>query len=95
MLLARYRQQPGEKRKRGIDYVDFLETTETISTVTSECIPAGMTITTVIDPLGKKFAFWAEGGEDGTTYTIEFTVNTNANQRREDEVEIDVEEYNG
>jgi hypothetical protein len=51
-----------------------------------------MTVNSVIDPLGKKFAFWAEGGEDGTTYTLTFTVTTNGNQRREDEIEIDVEE---
>ena len=92
MLLARYRQQPGEKRKRGIDYADFLETTETISTVTCAVAPTGMTVTTVIDPAGKKFAFWAEGGEDGTTYVLTFTVTTNGQQRREDEIEIEVEE---
>jgi hypothetical protein len=92
MLLARYRQQPGEKRKRGIDYADFLEPSEVVSTATCAVSPPDMTVTIVIDPAGKKFAFWAEGGVDGTTYQLTFTVNTNGQQRREDEVEIDVEE---
>lgn len=96
MLLGRYNQQPGERIKRILDYTKWLESDEEIQTVTPVVVTPEtddpLTVPTVtIDPGGKKFAYYVEGGEDGETYMIEFTVNTQT-QRREDEIEIEVEE---
>jgi hypothetical protein len=95
-VLGRYKQQPGEKRKRGIDYESFLETNEEISTVTAAVSPTTddplLVSTIVIDPDGKNFAYFVEGGEDATDYTVTFTVTTSLGQRREDEVEFEIEE---
>lgn len=95
MLLGRYNQQPGETLKRLLDYVAWLEDTEIIQGVTTEITPVTDTPLTVssivIDPAGKKFAYFVTGGEDGNTYEIKFTVTTQA-QVKKDEVEIEVEE---
>lgn len=95
MLLGRYTQQPGERLKRLLDYTAWLETSELIESVTAEITPATSTplvvTSIVVDPAGKKFAYYAAGGEDGETYEIKFSINTQT-QLKQDEIEIDVEE---
>lgn len=96
MMLGRYRQQPGEKIKRIIDLDDWLESDETITDVELKAISPETESefscpSIVIDPGGKKFAYYLTGGEDGETYTVEFTVTTQT-QIAEYEIEIDVEE---
>lgn len=96
MILGRYRQRPGERRKRGLDYDDFLETSEIVTavefTVTPETDVPFEVQSYVIDPEGKQFAYWTQGGEDGQTYQLLCRVTTNGNQIREDIVEFDVAE---
>ncbi len=96
MLLARYKQQPGERLKKIIDLTKWLEESEEIESVTVKAVTPTTTTpfevsSIVIDPDGKKFAYWITGGEDGETYTVEFTISTQT-QVREDEIEVDVEE---
>ena len=97
MILGRYRQQPGEKRKRGIDYTDFLEAGEEVTNVTATVSPeteSPFLITNIaIDPEeGKEWIYFSEGGENGVTYSVLFTVTTNGGQRKQDTVEFDIEE---
>lgn len=97
MRLGRYTQQPGEKIKRIVDLTQWLETDETITdlevTVTPDADPGLECTSAVIDPGGKKFAYWLQADEEGddATYTVEFTITTQT-QIREDEIEIEVEE---
>lgn len=96
MLLGRYKQQPGERIKRLIDLDDWLEEDETITDVEVKAVTplteAPFTCPTVIvDPEGKKFAYYVTGGEDGETYKVEFTISTQT-QVAEHEIEFDVEE---
>lgn len=96
MILGRYRQQPGERRKRGVDYTDFLEDSEEVTDVEPEVTPVTdppFVISNIaIDPEeGKEWAYFAEGGVHGETYAVEFTVTTNGGQRKQDTVEFDVE----
>lgn len=100
MMLGRYQQQPGERRKRGVDYTDFLEESEEVTNVTATVTPETDTpfvISSIaIDPEeGKEWIYYAEGGEHGETYSVLFTVTTNAGQRKQDTVEFDVENQNG
>lgn len=95
MLLGRYTQQPGEKLKRILDYASWLESSETITGVTAAIDnttePALLVPLIVIDPAGKKFAYYVSEGADGETYTVTFTVTTQT-QIRKDEIEIEVED---
>lgn len=95
MLLGRYTQQPGERLKRLLDYTQWLETSELIQLVSVVITPATdvplVVTSVVVDPAGKKFAYYTAGGEDGETYEIKFSVTTQT-QLKQDEVEIDVEE---
>lgn len=95
MRLGRYQQQPGEKLKRIIDLTQWLEADETITdleiVVTPETDPELEVTSAVVDPGGKKFAYWLQGGVTNTTYVVQFT-STTQTQIREDEVEIEVEE---
>jgi len=96
MLIGRYKQQPGELLKRIIDLTKWLEESEeitnvTVKAITPETSPVFQCTSIVIDPAGKKFAYWLTGGTDGETYTVEFRTTTQT-QVREDEVEIDVAE---
>jgi hypothetical protein len=97
MMLGRYRQQPGERRKRGIDYTDFLEESEEVTNVTAAVTPedadSPFVISNIaIDPDGLEWAYFSEGGNAGTTYAVLFTVTTNGGQRKQDTVEFDIEE---
>lgn len=96
MLLGRYKQQTGERRKRGIDFDRFLEDGETITDVDTAVTPATDTPLVVddvtIDSDGRDFVYFVSGGEDNTEYTIEFSVTTSGGQTLENEVEIEVED---
>jgi hypothetical protein len=96
MILGRYKQRPGEKRKRGVDYTRFLEVGEEISTVTAvvtpTTTPAFLINGIVIDAAKKKFAFFAENGLADTEYKVTFTVTTNNTQRKKDVIEFSVED---
>lgn len=95
-ILGRYKQQSGERRKRGIDYDRFLEDGETITdvdaTVSPETTPPLVVDDVTIDSDGRDFVYFTSGGSDGTEYTIEFSVDTSGGQTLEDEVEIEVED---
>lgn len=96
MLLGRYRQQPYDRRKRGIDFTDFLEDDEEIAQIVSVAItpatsPPFVVDGTVIDSEGKKIAYYGGGGVENTEYTAAFKTRTSLNQYRQDEVQFDIE----
>jgi hypothetical protein len=94
MMLGRYRQPPGDRRKRGIDYTDFLEDSEKVTSVVPTVTPVDSFLITniAIDPAGKEWAYFSEGGVDGVTYSVSFRVGTNGGQVKNDTVEFDIEE---
>lgn len=97
MMLGRYRQTPGERRKRGVDYTDFLEDSEEVTDVDAVVSPDTDTPFVIsniaIDPEdGKEWAYFAEGGQAGYTYSVTFTVTTNGGQIKTDTIEFDIEE---
>ncbi len=98
-MLGRYKQQSGERRKRGIDYDDFLEDGEVITDVTPEVSTADgdpfVVEIQAIDEGGKKFSYFASGGENGQTYSVVFSIETNGGQIKQDTVEFDIEEDEG
>jgi hypothetical protein len=99
MMIGRYRQQAGERRKRGADYDDFLEEGELITNVTPVVSPTTDTPFVVaiqaIDSGGKKFTYFGQGGENGQTYSVLFNITTNGTQLKKDTIEFDIEEDDG
>lgn len=97
-VLGRYKQQTGERRKRGLDYERFLEDGETLTDVDAEVVENTTTTPLVvngivIDPEDEKsFIYFVSGGEDNTEYSIKFTVTTSGGQTLEDNVDIEVED---
>lgn len=96
MMLGRYKQRPRDIRLREVDYTDFLEEGETISTIATEVDPVTDTPFSIsgvtVDVDGKKFAYVSQGGDDGYSYSVTFEINTSAGQRKCDTIEFDVEE---
>lgn len=95
MILARYRQQPYDIRRRNIDFTSWLADAETIVSVTTivtpETDPPFEVTSAVVDPDGKKVIYYAGGGVADTDYTIAVrTVSSLGPQQREDEIEISV-----
>lgn len=95
MILARYRQQPYDIRRRNIDYTQWLADAETITEVTTDVTPVTDPPFTVasaaVDPDGKTVIYYAGGGVADTDYTIAIrTVTSLGPQKREDEIEVSV-----
>lgn len=96
MILGRYRQRPGDIRRRQINYHDFLESGETITGVTPTVTPITdvplVVSGIVVDVGGRKFAYIVSGGEDGVSYDVSLRVVTSAGQRQNDTIGFDIEE---
>jgi hypothetical protein len=79
-----------------VTYARWLEVGERITGVVATVTPETDTPfeinTIVIGPDADRFAYYAQGGEDGEEYTVEFTVTTSAGQTRQDEILFDVRE---
>lgn len=96
MLVARYKQQSGERRKRTVDYTNILATGVTISSVTSSVAPTTSPVLTVssitVASSGKSYSYFVSGGLTDNDYLIEFFVTLSDTQIREDEVEVTIED---
>lgn len=96
MILGRYRQRPGDTRRRQVTYNDFLESGEIITGVTPSVSPTTDTPLVVsgvvIDAGGRKFAYVVSGGEHGVSYAVNLRITTNGAQVKNDTIEFDIEE---
>ena len=95
MKLARFKQQPAERKNYILNYTAWLEDLETISGVVTEVDPPGeMTIQGVaIQPGSKQVLFSIGGGLDGGEYKATFTISTSDGQTKQDEVHYAVEDF--
>lgn len=90
MKLARFTKAPGERKRYTIDYSDWLDTGETISTVTflpSPIQTGGLEVDAYsIATPATSVVFFANFGIDGTTYTLNVTITTSGGQTKEDQI---------
>lgn len=87
MRLRRFTKDPDEKKRYGIDYAKWLDTSETVVNVAlSKTGPDNMFVVNsgTISPNGKRIIFFAEGGTSGKQYNAYVTVTTSIGQVRED-----------
>lgn len=101
VLSARFSQSPTEVKRYMLDWTAQLSTGEKVTALVAVVIPmslhtdgtnpTAMTVTgIVITPDGTQAIFYAQGGEDGYQYEIDFTATTSIAQKFEDVVEIDI-----
>ena len=95
-LIGRYVQSAGADRRRLILANSWLETGETITSVTvaidNATSPALVIDRIVLGPDLDRFAYYASGGVEGEEYVVTFTINTSVGQTREDDVQIAIVE---
>lgn len=95
MRLAKFVKEPGERKRYTLDYAEWLEDSELISNVEFTITPSGA-LTVDSYSLGSpatNVVFFASGGVDGVTYSVEARITTSVGQIREDQVTFAVKEY--
>jgi|TARA_R100000322_G_scaffold83817_1_gene52311 hypothetical protein len=81
-------KQPAEVRKYAMDFSNVLSSSETIVSsgvypqVASELLNGGSSDLTIYNEAidGNKIEFWVSGGTDGTSYRLEVSITTSAEQ---------------
>lgn len=96
MKLARFTKQPLERKRYAVDYSEWLDTGETISTRSFSVAPT-TSAPLVIDASsisddGKTVVFFVNGGNNSTTYTVTIVITTSGGQTKEDEIVFSVRE---
>lgn len=96
-IVARFEQQPWEKKRYRVDFRDHLADGETILTPTFVVSPTTTTPLAIeniaIAPEANQLVMFISGGEDGTLYRITMRTTTSDLQRLEDEIEVQVREF--
>lgn len=94
LLLGKYFKGPAERKRYSIDYSDWLDDGEIVSTVTFEVTPvdAGPVVIdgNSIQPGSKSVVFYASAGLNGTTYRAAVTMVTSNFQTRVDTVQFTI-----
>lgn len=94
MILGRYNKTPAERKRYTIDYSEWLDTGELVSSVTFEVIPAGagavqVSTVTILTP-ATGVGFFIENGLVGVSYDLLVTIVTAGGQIKQDEIKISV-----
>lgn len=93
-ILGKYFQDPDERKRYEIDYEDWLDTGELVSSVTFEVTPSTGTPVvidgTAIDPDSKGIVFHASEGSAGTTYKVYVTMTSSNGQIKQDTVQFTI-----
>lgn len=93
MGIGKYIQTSAEDKERFIDYSDWLQDGETLSTFAYTVTPAGnvpvvLTFNIAID--GKSVDIFISGGDNNKQYKIIVKVTTSRGQTKEDEIILTV-----
>lgn len=80
MAVARYEKTPEGELDYGVEWIDWLETSEVISLISNTNITGNDALllvdsTEIVDS-GKTALIWLHGGTVGETYTIEVEITT-------------------
>ena len=91
-VIAKYRKEPTDSKRYQIDYTNWLDTGEQVSSVVFAVSPvtsSPLVISSIQNlPTGLGVQYYASGGLNGTDYTVTATLTTNAvpPQVRSDEI---------
>lgn len=93
-MLGKYFKLPADRKRYTIDYSDWLDAGEFVSTVTFQVIPLDSGPLVIdgiaVNPSPTGVAFFASAGLAGKTYKAIATMTTSAGQIREDVIQYTV-----
>lgn len=90
--LAKYTQTSAEEKRYTIDYADWLDTGEVLSSAVLTVSPTGgLEIpSSAITNDGTVITYFARGGDDGITYKVIVTAQTDGGQVKEDYIQFTI-----
>lgn len=87
-IIGRHTQSPNERLRWGVNYSDFLEDTETLSSVTFQITPVTsppfVVDASAFTDSDTRLVFYTSGGVDKTEYKVDVFVVTSESQTKED-----------
>lgn len=90
MKLAKFVKSPAERKRYTIDYSEWLDTGETISSVVFAVTPTDASTLTVdsyqIATPATSLAFYVGLGLDGGAYTVNVKITSSGGQVKEDQI---------
>jgi hypothetical protein len=88
MSLGKFVKSPVERKRYEIDYSEWLDTGETVSTIVFTPTPAGQLIIDAysISSSGTSVVFFVNYGNAGISYTVDVLINTSGGQTKEDTI---------
>ncbi len=88
MKIGKFRQVPQDRKRYVVNYADWLNETETLTSVTMEGnVPAdAFYIDGFVINDDKEVIFYASGGVAGTTYEVSIQVGTSMDQIKADTI---------
>lgn len=89
MRLRKFTKDPDERKRYGIDYTSWLDTSEQITGINLAVTGSDNTLvanTSSVSPDGKKIVFFVQGGTSGKQYSVHTTITTSVGQVREDTI---------
>jgi hypothetical protein len=94
MSLGRYSKTPAERKRYAIDYSEWLDTGETVSSyifATSPTTASPLVVDATSLATGNEvLVFFVSGGIDGQQYTVDVKATTSGGQVKEDTVLFNV-----
>lgn len=92
--IGKFFKAPDERKRYSIDYTDWLDTGELLSTVTFEVTPIDADPVVIngiaIETGSKSVVFYASAGLDGKSYKAIATTTTSGGQDKQDTVQYTV-----
>lgn len=95
-VIARFEQQPWERKRYRVDFRQHLAPGETVSIpsflATPETVPPVVVDAIAIAPEGNQLILFISGGVDATTYRLRMRTVTSDGQNLEDEIDVRIRE---
>lgn len=93
MKLGRFIKAPGETKRYSIDYTNWLDSGETVTSVTYAVSDAALVVSnTSINPSGVLAVFYVSAGTSGVVYEVTVTATTSASQVKQDVVQYTIQD---
>lgn len=91
MKLGTFTKTPVERKRYSLDYTDWLDTGETVSSWVFTVSPSTGTTPLIIDAsavdtTSKQIIFFANYGVDGVTYVVDVRMTSSGGQTKEDQI---------